>query len=58
MISYFLLKNFLNILPNTEFLADSTVINSFLGTHRNNSSAYGKKKQVEGQTAFIWHVKC
>lgn len=53
MISYFLLKNFLNILPNTEFLADSTVINSFLGTHRNNSSAYGKKKQVEGQTAFI-----
>jgi len=53
MILYFLLKNFLNVLPNTEFLADSTVINSFLGTHRNNSSAYRKKEHVEGQLASI-----
>lgn len=26
-------------LPNTEFLADSTVISNFRGTHKNNSSA-------------------
>lgn len=50
----FFLKNFLELLPRTEFLADSTVINSFLGTHRNNSSAYRKERNsITGQLTFI-----
>lgn len=53
------LKNFLVLLPKTELLADSTVINSFLGTHRNNSSAYRKERNaIEGQTALILYAKC
>lgn len=55
----FFLKDFLGLLPKTEFLADSTVINSFLGTHRNNSSAYRKERNaIEGQPAFILCAKC
>lgn len=55
----FFLKNFLELLPRTEFLADSTVINSFLGTHRNNSSAYRKERNsITGQLTFIWYAKC
>jgi len=50
--SNFLLKNFLSLLPNTEFLADSTVISSFLGTHRNNSSAYRKEKMHRGSVSI------
>lgn len=54
----FFLNNFLELLPKTEFLADSTVINSFLGTHRNNSSAYRKERNaIEGQLTFIWYAK-
>lgn len=45
--NYFLFKKFLELLPKTEFLADSTVINSFLGTHRNNSSAYRKERNAQ-----------
>lgn len=48
----FLLENFFKVLPNTEFLADSTVIKSFLGTHRNNSSAYRKGKMHRGSVSI------
>lgn len=53
---HFLLKNFLKLLPKTEFLADSTVINSFLGTHRNNSSAYRKERNAQRVIYMICQV--
>jgi hypothetical protein len=36
---YFALNKQKLFSPNTEFLADSTVISNFRGTHKNNSSA-------------------